>query len=200
MRPERSLTFWAMSVAAGCRDFPFITTADQLFPHSSEFLLPGTWSCRCLRPALWVFGSSAEFYLVVLGRACYSFRDDGAMFALSLRPRSRQLRDSWAHSPHAALLHLGFACHFFTGLWTHFVPVGHSRLLLVVTPHLILSILGFVSCATWAVYARVGLHKADLKLPNPQPSRTGCAYLCLRLTRLVMHMVAHRTVMDAGSC
>ncbi len=162
MRPERSLTFWAMSVLLAVAIFPLLRLLTS-FPSLKRFLLPalgvvavcalpfGFWAVRGVLP-----GSTWEGLLLF-------FETIGAIVCVILYAlRSRQLPRFLG--AFALMLHFciwGFACHFFTGLVDAFRSSGPFATFFWWLPlNLILSILGFVSCATWAVYARVGLHKS----------------------------------------
>lgn len=55
----------------------------------------------------------------------------------------------------------GFACHFFAGLVDAFRSSGSFATFFWWAPlNLIIPILGFASCATWAMYARAAIHES----------------------------------------
>ncbi len=168
LRRDHTLILWAMTLLLAIVIFPFLTLLSSFF-SVRRFLFPalGVAAAGALPLGFW-FGGAVGVLLyntwegllllleTIAALACVSF------YILQVRHWPRFL------GPILLILHVaiwGFACHFLVGL----VDVFHSSGLVVTffwwAPlNLVIPILGFASCATWAMYARAAIHESGTQV------------------------------------
>jgi len=164
LRRDHTLILWAMTLLLAIVIFPFLRLLSS-FSSIRRFLFPalGVAAAGALPFSFWFGGgvgvllhNTWEGLLLLLETiaafACVSF------YILQVRHWPRFL------GPILLILQFaiwGFACHFLVGLVDVFRRSGLVVTFFWWTPlNLIIPILGFASCATWALYARVALRES----------------------------------------
>jgi hypothetical protein len=162
IRPEGSFTFWAMTLLLAVVIFPLLRLLTSFSPIRRPLLPTLGAVAVCALPIGFLFDFGVPLHSKLEGVLLF-FETIGAivcviLYTLQTRHLPRFLGAT------LLILHFsiwGFACHRFVGLVDVLRLSGPAATFFWWMPlQLTIPILGFASCATWAMYAKVALRES----------------------------------------